>query len=434
MNQQDPLNEFFYSGKLPCNDAVTWVRYYQLYELASADQYWASLYFVVMTVLGIGYGDIAPITIGERMFVIVMMVSGSIFYGFILAGIAHFAHSRAEDGAKLQEVADWLDYRKVPRSLRHKINRHFQYTITMVSAHNEYQSLCEKWPRFLRYQVTNVVYPNFMRILSLSLFRRDSEQAVDIGYDVVRELVGAIRAQQLVLGDVLVEQGDVCEETFFVSSGVVACVIDDVTKHHFLVVRKAQKEGKAVGKQFLSAGLRGQTIENLERAMTAPAAASTKRTGRNASTTEHVDDEDEVSPIAEMLVGDSAPDLMEATLVALHGDGEFFPHRFDLPVERISGFSYVVQSRNVELVAVPTNAIMETFNKYRKQAFFVARTHGERVQSRIVDCLLSKVYEGWKFDILLRGIPTAVSTNIKCRSFAGAGLFVKIFSGGRGRE
>lgn len=109
---RDPLSAYYYTGKEPCDDSVTWVRYHMLYELSHWQRFWASMYYVTKTVLGVGYGDIVPVASGERVYSIFIAISGSIFYGFILAGIANFADSKSHDGAKLQEVSDWLEWRR----------------------------------------------------------------------------------------------------------------------------------------------------------------------------------------------------------------------------------------------------------------------------------------------------------------------------------
>lgn len=172
--REDPTSDYFYTGKEPCDDSLTWVRYHMMYELSPWQRFWASMYFVTKTVLGVGYGDIIPINSGERIYCLMIAVSGSIFYGFILAGIANFADSKSHDGAKLQEVSEWLEWRRLPKLMRNKINKHFQYTVTVIQGHSDYLQLADTWPKFLRNQVANVVYSDFANTMGLALFRRES--------------------------------------------------------------------------------------------------------------------------------------------------------------------------------------------------------------------------------------------------------------------
>ena len=50
----------------------------------------------------------------------------------------------------------------------------------------------------------------------------------EIGYDLVRDLLSNLRPQQLFAGDVLCEQEDLLEDLYFIVSGSIEGLIDDL--------------------------------------------------------------------------------------------------------------------------------------------------------------------------------------------------------------
>jgi len=64
------------------------------YQYSKIHQYITSFYFILTTVLTIGYGDIFPITKNERLFVI-FIILGGIVYGVILTKLRSILSSRA---------------------------------------------------------------------------------------------------------------------------------------------------------------------------------------------------------------------------------------------------------------------------------------------------------------------------------------------------
>lgn len=60
----------------------------------SISQYFRSLHFVMQTLLTIGYGDIHPVNLCEVTFSLVLIMSGALFYGYVIACITSLLSSR----------------------------------------------------------------------------------------------------------------------------------------------------------------------------------------------------------------------------------------------------------------------------------------------------------------------------------------------------
>ncbi|KAK3255690.1 hypothetical protein CYMTET_35140 [Cymbomonas tetramitiformis] len=90
--------------------------------------YFASLYFSVMTVTTIGYGDIVPVTTIERIFDIIAMLFGGLIFGYIIGAVGNVVQQRSakenEYYTSMSNLATFTKELKIPLSLQAEIQRH----------------------------------------------------------------------------------------------------------------------------------------------------------------------------------------------------------------------------------------------------------------------------------------------------------------------
>lgn len=65
-----------------------WVDHHNLTNADFATQYTTSTYFILCTVLTVGYGDISPVTNSEKVSAIIGIVIGALFYAVIFGNVA----------------------------------------------------------------------------------------------------------------------------------------------------------------------------------------------------------------------------------------------------------------------------------------------------------------------------------------------------------
>eukprot|EP00931_Biecheleriopsis_adriatica_P078205 TRINITY_DN51668_c0_g1_i1.p1 TRINITY_DN51668_c0_g1~~TRINITY_DN51668_c0_g1_i1.p1 ORF type:complete len:788 (+),score=133.85 TRINITY_DN51668_c0_g1_i1:290-2365(+) len=95
------------------------------------ERYLAALYWAVTTLTTVGYGDVTPKSHGERGYVMLAMVIGSAFYGYVIGCITSVITDMDIDKRKFNERMDvvqaWLDFHeRMPAILRRRIRRHFK--------------------------------------------------------------------------------------------------------------------------------------------------------------------------------------------------------------------------------------------------------------------------------------------------------------------
>ena len=103
----------------------TWLNTFGYENEDNTTKYIASLYWSVATLLSIGYGDIYPTNIGERIYSIVVMIIGSLLIGIIIDRIRYYFENNdllmKLIFTKEYEFITNLNGRKIPRSLEQKL-------------------------------------------------------------------------------------------------------------------------------------------------------------------------------------------------------------------------------------------------------------------------------------------------------------------------
>ena len=104
---------------------MTWAAAAGLVDAPVLDQYFASLYWTFACMLGIGYGDITPHNLTERLYAIVAMLFGSVMFGAIIAQATRLLESQNPHArimkTKLTEIKSYLVEKNCPPILKTKI-------------------------------------------------------------------------------------------------------------------------------------------------------------------------------------------------------------------------------------------------------------------------------------------------------------------------
>ena len=85
------------------------------------------------------------------------------------------------------------------------------------------------------------------------MFGDECDTSDDLGYEITRDLLASIRPQQTQRGDIIVVQGDIIEETYFIMAGCVGGVVDSLEGHPYVKFCNQSKPNwrKKVGKFLL---------------------------------------------------------------------------------------------------------------------------------------------------------------------------------------
>lgn len=116
---------WYFSSKFEDTSPNTWVYRLGLRESEPYELYIVSFYYILTTITTVGYGDITPVTITERIMCIFLFIFGVLFFSFSIGSLTSVLSSLNVREAKLQEKIKLLDMIKkeynVPFSLYNKL-------------------------------------------------------------------------------------------------------------------------------------------------------------------------------------------------------------------------------------------------------------------------------------------------------------------------
>eukprot|EP00828_Plagiopyla_frontata_P046040 TRINITY_DN8052_c0_g2_i1.p1 TRINITY_DN8052_c0_g2~~TRINITY_DN8052_c0_g2_i1.p1 ORF type:complete len:451 (+),score=54.94 TRINITY_DN8052_c0_g2_i1:23-1375(+) len=149
---------WYYIAKLEDFSPDSWIFNFDLMEKSQVELYIASLYYVLSTLSTIGYGDITPISIPEKIFSIFCMLGGVCFYSFsigILSSILSFLAIKEESlQKKINIMNEFCNEMKIPKSLQQRIRSVLEANVNQNSlAWAEKTKIFEELPINLRYDI-----------------------------------------------------------------------------------------------------------------------------------------------------------------------------------------------------------------------------------------------------------------------------------------
>jgi hypothetical protein len=111
----------------------TWVSVLGYSDKSIYDLYVASLYYVMVTMMTVGYGDIHPVTDNERIYAIATMLTGGVVFGAMISRLASILEKRNPEAKALrQNMAEFKSYLvgvSLPQDTRQKVVVREKYSL-----------------------------------------------------------------------------------------------------------------------------------------------------------------------------------------------------------------------------------------------------------------------------------------------------------------
>ena len=180
-----------------------------------------ALYWTVVTMASVGYGDIVPDTQVERVFAIFVILTGMAFYGYLIGNLAALLGSldaaRTRHLEQIEEILSWLRHRHVPARICKDVNDYFHVQWENHVALDDAEML-RRLP------------PSLQAEVAVCLNRQLLEK-VEFLKQAPPELISALamRLQQKLFrpGDIIFRSGNIGDSMYFISRGTVEIVAAD---------------------------------------------------------------------------------------------------------------------------------------------------------------------------------------------------------------
>ncbi|KAK9272709.1 hypothetical protein L1049_003086 [Liquidambar formosana] len=204
----------------PEEEGYTWIgslkmgdySYSHFREIDIWKRYTTSLYFAIVTMATVGYGDIHAVNLREMIFVMFYvsfdMILGAYLIGNMTALIVKGSKTeRFRD--KMTDLIKYMNRNRLGRDIRDQIKGHLrlQYESSYTEA-----AVLQDIPASIRAKISQTLYkPN---IENVSLFKGCSA-------DLINQIVIRVHEEFFLPGEVIMEQGNVVDQLYFVCDGTL---------------------------------------------------------------------------------------------------------------------------------------------------------------------------------------------------------------------
>eukprot|EP00930_Biecheleria_cincta_P069603 TRINITY_DN57319_c0_g1_i1.p1 TRINITY_DN57319_c0_g1~~TRINITY_DN57319_c0_g1_i1.p1 ORF type:complete len:919 (+),score=121.96 TRINITY_DN57319_c0_g1_i1:62-2758(+) len=180
------------------------------------DKYILDLYWVLMTITSVGYGDIVPQSLRSRTFSILVMLMSSLFCGFMVSSTGSAMKWIFDQRLEARVIAaeKFMSNRSVHLELRKNVVRYLRNDDTENSLSSPSKLLSSLSPTLQKQVSIELWRPaaNKFRLFS------DAPEAFLV------QLAQALNWIEGLAGELLLEGGQVEEELVFVIKGLVSCI------------------------------------------------------------------------------------------------------------------------------------------------------------------------------------------------------------------
>jgi len=202
-------------------------------------QYLAAFYWVIATMMAVGYGDIYGANKKERLYAIFVEIVGAGCFGFIISTTTQIVETMSPETRirknELELILEYSKYRNFPKTLHRRLMKHFEYMYTQKSVFDELAVL-RQLPVHMRVDLTLSVHESKVEKLQKLFDGLDSH--------FVAEILLVLRPFFLNVGETIRVDNVVPDQVILVNMGYLQ-VLRPLDGHW--VISGLMREGSVLG-------------------------------------------------------------------------------------------------------------------------------------------------------------------------------------------
>ena len=198
------------------NSYPNWIFKLNIQDNSYINIYLTSVYFIIVTITTVGYGDITGDSMPEILFQILLLIIGTIAYSFIISYISNYIikiHKKSMTYEKNVEILREI-------KSHHPNMKEALYQKVLRSLHNE--QLYERKDKHLLfdclpYSLKNeLIMEMYKPLIQNFIFFKEVYNS-----DFIIKVATSLKSLISVKGDILINEGDFIKEILFVKNGVI---------------------------------------------------------------------------------------------------------------------------------------------------------------------------------------------------------------------
>ena len=176
--------------------------------------YLASVYFLLATVTSVGYGDIIGNSFIEFCFQIIILLVGIIAYSWLISSISNYIKEKNKANELFNRKINILngiklEHPNIPQELYDKIYLHLEYI--NLKQKKDKSALIDSLPHTI---TKSLLYEMYKPIIENFNFFKNFKNS-----EFINQVISKVKPIIAVKNDLLLDQGEIIEETFFVKQG-----------------------------------------------------------------------------------------------------------------------------------------------------------------------------------------------------------------------
>lgn len=207
---------FFFVGiNQPPSDKISWIDKANLDEADPFEQYTASIYWALTTMVTVGYGDISAQTRYERLFNVPVLLLATLIYATIFGNVSYAVESMSSTFRRYQNKMDTCAEFTTQFQLNEVLSRKLTaYTDEIFNQNKGFDmdALLGALPRSVRADILLHLHPNIIQ--SVPLFEGVTENFIEA-------MILKLGSMVCLSDDYIFRENDKSKEMYFLRTGIV---------------------------------------------------------------------------------------------------------------------------------------------------------------------------------------------------------------------
>jgi CRP-like cAMP-binding protein len=207
----------------------TWVVRYGIVDNSVSDKYINCIYWTMTTLATVGYGDIIPSTVTEKIVAIGWMLFGVFFFSFVVGSIANMINSADTKRnmliSKLAAIDEFAAECNLSKDLRYRLRYALRYSTNNTGFSMQVKrGILTELPRNLRFEVALAMHHGAAKSVPFFIDRDQAFTAATVPF---------LNSLQVQPGEAVYSEGDYADEVYFIVKGSCAVMWQDVVMKKF---------------------------------------------------------------------------------------------------------------------------------------------------------------------------------------------------------
>ena len=210
---------FYLSAKFE-GISASWVGILKWDSLSPPQQYVVSIYFVMTTILTIGFGDLTPQTSTETILVIIIQLIGVLLNSYIVGVLVMnlIDPIKTQFLKSFEGLADYLSFKKIPTNLKHDIKDYFQLKWQENNGTEDPNDVFKYLPQTIKDKLQLDLSRTVIN--KISLFQASNEKLLIAISDTLESI-------SFIPGENIITFGEMKSELILLNSGTIEIYIEN---------------------------------------------------------------------------------------------------------------------------------------------------------------------------------------------------------------